>query len=100
MARHRRSKADPRQIFSPQPTKQAWTCTYAIDWPEGEKEKTASGSDAVQALMIALQMIGSEIYTSNYQTMGGVTFAGSNRCGFPVPPTLRHLLTPDDAQYF
>jgi hypothetical protein len=87
------------KIFVPQRTNQAWTCTYAIDWPDGEKEKTASGIDAMQALMIALQMIGSEIYTSRYQKDGSVTFAGSNGCGFPVPPTLRHLLTQEDAKY-
>ncbi|MBV8849347.1 MAG: hypothetical protein JOZ16_07150 [Methylobacteriaceae bacterium] len=87
------------KLFSPQKTKQAWTCKYVIDWPDGEKEKTASGTDAVQALIIALQMIGTEIYTSNYQKAGGVSFADANGCGFPVPPTLRHLLTPDDAKY-
>ena len=87
------------KIFLPQRTHQAWTCKYAIDWPDGEKEKVASGSDAVQALLVALQMIGSEIYTSNYQKTGGVTYQGLDGCGFPVPPTLRHLLTPEDAKY-
>jgi hypothetical protein len=58
-----------------------------------------SGTDAVQALMVALQMIGSEIYTNNYQMAGGVTYAGLNGCGFPVPRMFRHLLTEDDAKY-
>ncbi|MEA2758475.1 MAG: hypothetical protein QOH65_1088 [Methylobacteriaceae bacterium] len=87
------------QIFSPERTKAAWTCRYVIDWPDGEREKTASGVDAVQALIIAMQMIGSEIYTSNYQKTGGIGFLNADGCGFPVPPTLRHLLTQDDAKY-
>jgi hypothetical protein len=64
-----------------------------------EKEKTVSGTDALQALVVPLQMIGSEIYTSNCQMAGGVTYAGLNGCGFPVAPTLRHLLTQDHAKY-
>jgi hypothetical protein len=87
------------QIFSPERTNETWTCRYVINWPDGEKEKMASGVDAVQALMIALQMIGSEMYTSNYQKAGGIYFRDSDGCGFPVPPTLRHLLTPEDAKY-
>ena len=50
----------------------------------------AGGADSVQALDIALRMIGAEIYTSDYHKFGNLFFEAPSRgYGFPVPATMR-----------
>lgn len=77
-----------------------WGCRYEVDWPEGTRIVDAWGFDSIQAILIALQMIGAEIYTSNYHTSGNLLWdKPGNGYGFPVAPTLRDLLVGDDAKY-
>lgn len=45
----------------PEPSGKAWTCRYEVDWPEGSKARDAYGLEALQALVLALEMIGAEI---------------------------------------
>jgi hypothetical protein len=78
-----------------------WLCAYEIDWPEGTKRMEAAGFDSVQALLIAMQMIGAELYTSSYHAEGRLIFdKPGNGYGFPVVPTLRDRLVGDDARFF
>jgi hypothetical protein len=75
-----------------------WGCLYEIDWPEGTKSKVARGFDALQALMIAVQMIGADLYTSTYHASGRLrALGGEEGYGFPVPKPIRHLLVGQDA---
>jgi len=61
----------------------------------------ASGIDSVQALVMALFMIGSEIYTSGYHKAGQLKFESpGSGYGFPVPVTLRDLLKGGDKAFF
>lgn len=61
----------------------------------------AHGVDALQSLIMALQMIGSEIYASAYHKEGALHAANREEgYGFPVPPFLRHLLTGSDQLTF
>jgi hypothetical protein len=92
----------PIRIFSPEISKRdSWSCRYEIDWPDQKWSMTTWGVDAVQALVNALQMIGSEIYTSNYHKSGKLYLDAPGRgYGFPVPATLRDLLQGDDAKFF
>ena len=88
------------RIFAPQPANTHWICSYEIDWPEGTRKGAANGLDSVQALILALNMIGSEIYTSEYHKSGLLSSGESwNGYGFPVPQNLRDLLIGDDAKY-
>lgn len=89
------------RIFSPeQQAPREWSCTYEIDWPEGTRRFAAHGIDSVQALLLALNMIGSEIYTSDYHKSGALSSGVSSEgYGFPVPQSLRGLLVGDDAKY-
>lgn len=89
------------RIFAPeQQAPGEWSCTYEIDWPEGTRKFAAHGADSVQALLLALNMIGSEIYASNYHKSGALSSADAwQGYGFPVPPSLRGLLIGDDAKY-
>lgn len=90
------------RIFSPQQQKPSgWSCRYEIDWPRGRKAMEAGGADSIQALAIALSMIGTDIYTSSYHESGNLFYAAPGRgYGFPVPNSLRDLLIGDDAAYF
>jgi len=89
------------RIFTPkQQEPRAWSCRYEIDWPEGPKATDAWGVDSAQALIVALRMIGADIYTSSYHTSGKLFSEAPGRgYGFPVPNTLRDLLVGDDATY-
>jgi hypothetical protein len=94
--------AVPIRIFAPEQQEDgAWSCRYEIGWPEGEERKDAWGADAVQALVIALGMIGAELYASAYHKSGKLLHEEAGKgYGFPVPASLRHLLEGDDAKYF
>ena len=88
------------RIFAPEGEGRAWACRYEIDWPEGMQVMQAFGVDAVQAILLAFQMIGADIYTSNYHRSGRLIFEEPGQgYGFPVPASLRGLLIGNDRTY-
>jgi hypothetical protein len=89
------------RIFAPQEEEdRSWVCRYEIDWPGERRNMDVFGVDAVQALVLALQTIGAEIYTSDYHKSGKLFVeALGHGYGFPVMPALRDLLQGDDARY-
>jgi hypothetical protein len=77
-----------------------WLCRYEIDWPHGIRKHAAQGLDSIQAIMLALQMIGGELYASEHHESGDLMFDAPRRgYGFPVAASLRDLLVGDDAKY-
>ena len=91
----------PIRIFSPVQEEHSWSCRYEVDWPDGKWTMTAHGIDAIQAIVSALQMIGSELYSSVYHQTGRLVWGSSEHgYGFPVPSGIRDLLKGDDAKYF
>src|SRR5947209_1228475 len=83
----------PIQIFAPEMERPGvWGCRYDVGWPDGPRSTTAWGIDGIQAVYIALGMIGAELYSSNYHKSGNLYWdkPGSGY-GFPVAPTLRNL---------
>jgi hypothetical protein len=88
------------RIFAPQDEGGHWSCCYEIDWPEGTRKGAAHGADSVQALVLALKMIGSEIYTSEYHKLKKLMWDEPGRgYGFPVTQNIKDLLEGDDAKY-
>lgn len=88
------------RIFAPQRDQDNWTCKYEIDWPEGTRKGAAAGYDSVQALLFALNMVGAEIYTSDYHKSGALMWNEPHQgYGFPVSNNLRDLLEGDDAEF-
>lgn len=86
------------RIFAPQITESDWSCRYEIDWPHAQRAFQAHGLDAMQALILALQMIGAEIYASAYHQDGGLFWERpGGGYGFPTPPGFSDLLVGDDA---
>jgi hypothetical protein len=92
----------PVRVFAPrQQEPRAWCCQYQIEWPEGNETREMWGLDSIQALFMALQAIGSDIYTSSYHKTGSLLFETHGQgYGFPVPVGLRDLLVGDDAKFF
>ncbi len=67
---------------------------------EGSAQRWGTGSDAVQALLIALQMIGSEIYASAHHAAGRLVWLEPGHgYGFPVSNNVRDLLIGDDKTF-
>lgn len=90
----------PVNIHAPERAKVDWICRFEIQWPERRAERWGVGSDAVQALLIALQMIGAEIYASRHHELGRLAWLAPGRgYGFPVTQTMRDLLTGDDKKF-
>lgn len=91
----------PIRVFAPEKsTKGSWFCRYEIDWPGEQHKAEIGGFDSVQSLVLALQAIGAEIYSSNYHKSGKLFLdSPGDGYGFPVVPTLRDLLQDDDAKY-
>lgn len=88
------------RIYAPREEDGVWMCRYEVDWPEGMKTMDAAGSDAIQALHIAMCMIGAELYTSSYHEEGDLLPWGDWKgYGFPIGGADRDLLVGDDAKY-
>lgn len=91
----------PVRIFWPVDDKTAWSCQWEIQWPGRTRANVARGVDAVQALIHALQMVGSELYCCDAHEGGLLSWTSEWRgYGFPVPPTLRDNLKEDDRELF
>ena len=91
----------PVTLFAPQDCGDHWSCTYEIGWPEGVRRFDGKGVDSVQALLIASQMIGIELYTSAHHKNGTLFSAGlEGGYGFPVAANCRDLLVGDDKAMF
>lgn len=88
----------PIDIHNPEQQAKFWSCRYDVGWPEGLRTMRPEGHDALQALMMALKMIGAEIYTSTYHAEGRLrAYDRDAGYGFPVPSSLRDLLVGFDA---
>jgi hypothetical protein len=87
----------PVRIFAPKQEATSWSCKFEVDWPDGTLTVPAGGVDAVQALHIALQLIGAMIYTSDHHASGKLMWLEPGKgYGFPVTNNLRDLLVGDD----
>lgn len=76
------------------PDSDDYYCPYQIIGLGAEKVRYAGGIDAVQALQLALNMIGADLYTSAESKNGELSWEGGKKgeLGFPVPDTIRDLL--------
>jgi hypothetical protein len=91
----------PITLYAPVDDDNHWRCEYAISWPEGMRRFNGCGADAVQALILALEMIGIELYTSAYHKEDRLRSAGlESGYGFPVAANCRDLLVGHDRENF
>lgn len=88
----------PVRIHLPEKMDDHWACSYEIGWPEGTRINSGFGVDGVQALSLAMQKVGTELYMSQHHRDQSLAFEGVGRgYGFPVPKPLRDILIGDDA---
>lgn len=88
------------RVFPPQPDDRSWACRYEIDWPHRPRVGAGYGIDGVQALVIAMQKIAIELYTSSYHKAGTLLFdKPGNGYGFPIMKNARDMLVGDDAKF-
>jgi hypothetical protein len=90
----------PIRIYAPEKEATGWICRFEIGWPEGTAKRWGTGSDAVQALLMALQMIGVEVYASRHHESGRLAWLAPGRgYGFPVSNNTRNLLVGEDKKF-
>ena len=84
-------------IYAPEVLDDTWVCRYEIEWPGQTRASFAAGVDSVQAIHLALQKIGMELYVSPYHLSGALKWENSgDGYGFPVPKNGRDLLVGSD----
>jgi hypothetical protein len=90
----------PVRLFAPEQQNDDWICRFEIDWPEGRLTQSAGGVDAMQALELAMKMIGVLLYASDHHESGELMWMEPGKgYGFPVTNSLRDLLIGDDKTY-
>jgi hypothetical protein len=90
----------PIRVFAPQQNGADWSCRFEIGWPEGVVEREVIGIDAIQALELALRMIGTIVYSSDLHRSGELVWQAPRQgYGFPVPNTIRDLLIGQDREF-
>lgn len=72
-----------------------YKCEYQIVGIGDGKVRAAMGGDSMQALVLALQAIGAELYTSEDAKEGRLTWFGSPNLGFPVSDAIADLVPKD-----
>jgi hypothetical protein len=92
--------AVPVRVFWPVEDKGGWDCRWEIVWPDRQRANSGCGTDAIQALLNALQMVGAEIYCSEDHRSGKLSWDDNwSGYGFPVSGNIRDLLAGNDKKY-
>ena len=78
----------------PFPDGHGYYCPYQILGMGDQQVRYAPGEDTVQALILALERIGTDLYRSPEAKAGLLTFNGSRDLDFPVPEFIRELAPP------
>jgi hypothetical protein len=90
----------PIRIFAPREETTHWSCRLEVGWPDGTWTMAAGGVDSVQALELAFEIIGAQIYTSDHHASGKLVWLEPGKgYGFPVPSGIRDLLVGDDKRF-
>jgi hypothetical protein len=90
----------PIRIFTPEQKGSDWSCHFEIGWPDGVVKRDVIGIDAIQALELALRIIGTITYSSDLHRSGELVWQAPRQgYGFPVPNTIRDLLMGQDREF-
>ncbi len=74
------------------PDSSDYYCPYEIRGLGNDKIRYAGGIDGIQALLLALQMVGAELYTSEEGKAGTLIWVGQHDLGFPVPDSISDMI--------
>ena len=88
------------RLFAPTKEEADWICRYEIDWPYAQRASFAAGLDSMQAVYLAQQKIGIDIYMSHYHAEGSIYWqTPKSGYGFPVPRNGRVFLVGEDKMF-
>ena len=84
-------------LYQPRASGSDWRCAYEIGWPSKLRRGEAHGVDSVQALLLAMQTIGAELYSARPVDANDLQWLEKGGgFGFPLSPALRDLAVGDD----
>jgi hypothetical protein len=87
----------PINIHQPVEEEVDWKCEYEIGWPTSSRRSSAFGIDSIQSLLLAIQKIGIELYTSDAHKAGKLAWLEQgDGYGFPLASNVRDLYEGDD----
>lgn len=87
----------PVTIYLPRASGDDWCCAYEIGWPSKPRRYEAYGVDSVQAILLAMQMIGAELYFARPAGVQELKWLEKNGgFGFPLASSIRDLAVGDD----
>lgn len=90
----------PVRVYPPVDLGDHWQCEYEIGWPDNARRRKVFGIDSIQSLLIALQTIGIEIYTSEAHKSGNLMWLErGDGYGFPLPAGVRDLYEGSDKSF-
>lgn len=90
----------PVKIYHPVDLGDHWQCEYEIGWPDNARRRKIFGIDSIQSLLIALQTIGIELYTSEAHKSGNLMWLElGDGYGFPLPAGMRDLYEGNDRSF-
>jgi hypothetical protein len=90
----------PVKIYLPVDAGDHWQCEYEIGWPDSTRRSKGYGIDSIQSLLITLQKVGIEIYTSTAHESGTLMWLErSDGYGFPLPAGHRDLYEGNDRSF-
>jgi hypothetical protein len=90
----------PVKVYLPVDMGDHWQCEYEIGWPDNARRRKVFGIDSIQSLLIALQTIGVEIYSSEAHKSGKLIWlAPGDGYGFPLRAEHRDLSEGNDRSF-
>lgn len=85
-------------LHQPTTDGRAWRCDFVIHWPSGTQRSHAMGADGIQALFLAMQMVGTLLYASKYHATGRLKWLDGGGYGFPLRLSARDLASGTDRE--
>lgn len=85
------------RVYRPLMDGDDFRCDYSIDWPGKSENGKAFGVDSVQALLLAIQRVGVDVYCSDYVKNSDMIWLEEGRgFGLVLPSNLADLYRGDD----
>jgi len=77
------------RFFRPEPDGFSFRCRVEIEWPEGVRSKSAGGVDEVQALLLAMQLVHTDLLAARENDGRSVLWLDDRSLGLPIAKSNR-----------
>lgn len=82
-------------FFAPEAHEDYYRCHYEIEWAEGAKSRSVAGGDTVQALLLAMQEVHTNLLAARNIKQREVLWLDQHSLGLPFSESVAHWA--DDA---